>query len=397
MDKIKVKMFGGFTVSWKGKTVSEENTRSKKALLLLAYLIYNRSRRITAQNLTELLWSEPDETVNPQGALKTMVHRMRNMFEPFGEKAGYDLIVSKGTSYSWNEEYEIEYDVETFDALCEQAQAENDPEKKLEKAKEAIAAYSGDFLPKFSMESWVMPISAYYNGLYVETVRTALSLLEEKDERTEMISVCENALKADPYNEEIYEVLLRSLLLLGKRSEVISNYEKFFDQMTNTFGIAPGDELRDIYHKAVSMENESTITWDDLNSQIREKTGASGAMICDYDFFKAFYHLQARSITRTGDSIHIGLFTVSGKNGATLPKRSLQNVMENLETIIQTSLRRGDVASQCSSTQYVVMLQQANHENSCMVFERIIRAYYRQYPHTPAELRFSIQPMVPYN
>ena len=69
--------------------------------------------------------------------------------------------------------------------------------------------------------------------------------------------------------------------------------------------------------------------------------------------------------------------------------------MENLKNLMCLNLRRGDVAARCSVSQYIVMLPQANYENACMVMERIVRAFFRQYPHSPAQLRYSVQPLEP--
>lgn len=41
------------------------------------------------------------------------------------------------------------------------------------------------------------------------------------------------------------------------------------------------------------------------------------------------------------------------------------------------------------------LLPQANFENSRKVMERIIKAFSRQYPHSPAVLHYSVQPLDP--
>ena len=46
-------------------------------------------------------------------------------------------------------------------------------------------------------------------------------------------------------------------------------------------------------------------------------------------------------------------------------------------------------------SQYILLLPQANYENSCKVCERIIKAFCRQYPHSPAQLHYSVQPLEP--
>ena len=64
-----------------------------------------------------------------------------------------------------------------------------------------------------------------------------------------------------------------------------------------------------------------------------------------------------------------------------------QKIMKNLQEQIRLSLRRGVVAAQCSASQYIILLPQANYENSCMVCELIVKAFFHKYP-------LLIQPLV---
>ena len=43
--------------------------------------------------------------------------------------------------------------------------------------------------------------------------------------------------------------------------------------------------------------------------------------------------------------------------------------------------------------QYIILLPQANYENSRMVADRLVSAFYRRYPHSPARLRYTVQPL----
>jgi len=86
---------------------------------------------------------------------------------------------------------------------------------------------------------------------------------------------------------------------------------------------------------------------------------------------------------------------VTGEGGEELARRSLDRAMVNLRDQIQSNLRKGDIASRCSVSQYILMLPQANYENSCMVCERVIKAFSRQYPHSPARIDYSVQALEP--
>lgn len=65
------------------------------------------------------------------------------------------------------------------------------------------------------------------------------------------------------------------------------------------------------------------------------------------------------------------------------------------QELIRINLRKGDVVARCSASQYVIMLPRANYENSCMVADRLMNAFYRRYPHSPARLRCVVQPLEP--
>ena len=67
--------------------------------------------------------------------------------------------------------------------------------------------------------------------------------------------------------------------------------------------------------------------------------------------------------------------------------------MKQLGEQIRTSLRRGDTFARCSNTQYVIMLPQANYENSCMVCQRILTAFTHQYPRSPVKIHFEVHPL----
>ena len=80
---------------------------------------------------------------------------------------------------------------------------------------------------------------------------------------------------------------------------------------------------------------------------------------------------------------------------ANLLPLAFDRVVSPLPPLLRGNLRRGDVISRCSVSQFVIMLPQANYENSCMVAERLTGAFYRRYPHSSARLRCMVQPLIP--
>ena len=387
-------MLGEFSISNGSGRVDDGGNRSRKVWLLLAYMIYNRNRPIPQDELMSLLWGEEEGSANPANALKTMLHRVRATLNQLGPDAGHNLIVRRGGSYAWNTDVPLSVDVELFDQLCARAAgAEN--EERLSLLLQALDLYRGDFLSKLSTEPWVVPIAAYYHNIYTQALLEVLPILEEGGQWVRAAELCRGALRVEPYNEAIYQHLMRDLVETGDQKGAVQVYEEMSELLFSNFGVMPADESRAIYREALRTVNDRAIPMGLVQEQLKEQDAAPGALICDYDFFKVLYHAEARAVARSGDAVHIALLTLMGEDGRDLPKRSLDRAMENLQEQIRLNLRRGDIAAQCSVSQFILMLPQANYENSCMVCQRICKAFARQYPHSPADIRFSVHPLEP--
>ena len=394
-DTVQIQMLGSFVIERNGQQIDDQSNRMRKVWLLLAYLIYHRNSHLTQSNYTSLLSTKGDEPADPGSNLKAMFYRARTMLNQIDGSAGHDLIVRRDGTYCWNTDVPLRLDVEEFEQLCRDGTTAADDDARLNALLQAIALYKGDFLPKLSMESWVLPISTYYHRIYLEAVESALIILEQREQWADAAAICEAALKIEPYSEALYQQLMRSKLAMGDRAAVPELYETMSELLFSTFGVMPSDESRALYREATRSTDSTSIPAGTVRDQLREPGGAKGALFCEYDFFKLLYQAQARALIRSGDTVHIGLFSVHGQRGKEIARRSLDHAMENIKEVFLSSLRQGDVVTQCSVSQLIIMLPQANYENSCAVCQRLIKAYFRQYPHAPVDISFSVQPLEP--
>lgn len=392
-DTLQIKMFGGFSIRWGDAEISDSSNRMLKIWLLLAYLIYRRGQAVTQNDLISLLWENSEEQSNAPGSLKTMLYRARTMLDSLRPGAGHLLIRRSGAAYTWNTDIPLELDALEFDrlfALFEKA----DEEEKLSLGRQALALYTGGFLDRLSMENWVVPIAAYYHRLFLRLTEDTLSLLEQRSLWEESESVSHQALRLEPYSEELYCHRMKALLARGDHAGAAAVYEEMSELLFSTFGVKPSEEAIALYRKARGAVSDHSIPVGDVHELLKEQDRTKGALYCEYDYFKTLYRLTARSIARSGDSVHLAVLTIQGRNGA-LSRRSLDKAAENLKVVAVESLRQGDVVSQCSLSQFVLLLPQANYENSCMVCARILRNFARKYPHSPANLHFNVQPLEP--
>jgi len=387
-------MLGGFSVAYGGHSVDDQANRMRKLWLLLAHMIFNRGRRITQEQYLSLLGTGSD-AADPSGRLKAILYRIRAMLNQLEPGAGHSWIIRREGNYAWNPDIPITLDAEQFESLCRAARETEDSRQRLELYRQGLALYRGDFLPKLAMEPWVMPINAYYHQMYLDAAGETLSLLEEFSLWEEGAALCRQALQVEPYSEELCQHLMRCSIAMGDRSAALQVYEEMSELLFSTFGVMPSEESRKLYREALREEETAAMPAGMVRESLREPTAARGAMFCEYDFFKMLYQAQARAIVRSGDTVHIALLSVTGRQGRELPRRSLDTAMDNLQELVLLNLRQGDVVTRCSVSQLIIMLPGANFENSGLVCQRILRAFSRQYPHSPAELHFSVQPLEP--
>ena len=390
---LQVQMLGQFTLRYGDRTISDSDDRSRRVWSLLAYILYNHGRSFAQEELIHLYWSNGEKSADPGNALKSIFHRIRTALDKLQPGLGRLLIRRKAGRYFWNNVMPLSLDIEDFEAHFHAAEAAGDDDVRLAEYQAALALYAGDPLPRMTDEIWTIPIVAYYHSLYTRAAAGAIELLEKQERTAEAVALCRRAIHIEPYQEDLYEHLTRGLLRTGDMKGAMSVYEEMSELLFAHFGVMPSETLRTLYRQATRTVNDRTLTMDEVCSQLEEPAPHSGAMVCEYDFFKILYRAEARSIARNGHSANICLLSVSGKNGEMLARRSLDPAMNNLQVLVQNNLRRGDVIARCSISQYIILLPQANYENSRMVADRLVSAFYRRYPHSPARLRYTVQPL----
>lgn len=390
---LQVQMLGQFTLRYGDRTISDSDDRSRRVWSLLAYMLYNHGRSFAQEELIHLYWRNSEKSADPGNALKSIFHRIRTALDKLQPGLGRLLIRRKAGRYFWNNVMPLSLDIEDFEAHFHAAEAAGDDDVRLAEYQAALALYAGDPLPRMTDEIWTIPIVAYYHSLYTRAAAGAIELLEKQERTAEAVALCRRAIHIEPYQEDLYEHLMRGLLRTGDMKGAMSVYEEMSEQLFAHFGVMPSETLRTLYRQATRTVNDRTLTMDEVCSQLAEPAPHGGAMVCEYDFFKILYRSEVRSIARNGHSANICLLSVSGKDGEMLARRSLDPAMNNLQVLVQNNLRRGDVIARCSISQYIILLPQANYENSRMVADRLVSAFYRRYPHSPARLRYTVQPL----
>lgn len=394
LPTIYVNMLGGFSIRIEHHQINDQSNHSKKPWILLEYLITFRNREISPNELIELIWSN-DKSTNPSGALKTLLFRSRKLLLPLNYPT-HELIIQSRGSYAWTKNFKTVVDIDIFESLCDQAfKSKDSPKEKLDLCLSAIDIYKGDFLPQSEWESWVVPISTYYHSLYQKLVHDTIDLLKETESYQKIIDVCQKAIQVEAFDETLHYNLIYSLYKTGNQHGAMEHYNHTVDMFYNEFAITPSDDLKELYKTIRDTKHGITTDLSTIQEILQEESCTKGAFYCEYSVFKDIYQLESRAIIRTGDSIYLCLLTLTDLNGQLLKPSILTKAMDEMNETIRSSLRRGDVFTRYSISQYMILLPTATYENGEIVLRRITQTFRKQYTRRDLMVSYSLQAVLP--
>ncbi|MEA4815624.1 MAG: BTAD domain-containing putative transcriptional regulator [Lachnospiraceae bacterium] len=392
-EKIKINMLGEFSISYGDKTINDNSNRSKKIWTLLEYLIVFKNKRITQNDLIDLLWPE-DESDNPANALKTLLFRARAVIDELG-LSGKTMITYQCGTYSFSRSIPLELDSEKFDSLLSLAESAKDDDEKIDLLTKATKVYKGDFLPKSSLEIWAVPIVTYFHSKYIKAVHNLISLLNTKKMFEEIISLCQQAVNIDSYDENLHYYLIKALADTGAQQRAIQHYNYTKNLFFSHFGVNLSPKFTAVYKEIIKTSKTAETDLGIIRDNLKEEALIKGALFCEYEIFKSIYQLMARSASRTGQSSFLCLITAMDLKCSLPPQKVLNNNMNYLYDAIKNSLRHGDVYTRYSISQYLIMLFSLTYENAEMILGRTTRNFRLAHPHSPVIFSYSIQPLIP--
>jgi DNA-binding SARP family transcriptional activator len=371
--EVRIEMLGGFTITYDGARITKQVKKSSKIWKLLQYLIAHRHKSVYQEELMEI-FCDGELVGNPGSALRTMVYRARAALADSGLPHADDLIVSKDGGYAWNPSVQCAIDAEEFESLCKRANTDACDEARLGLLLKAAELYKGDFLPNSSGDMWVMPLSRWYRSLYVSCVHDALELLSGAGRAAEAEALCAKALRLDPYDEKMLEYHLRSLMAQGKSKEALDEYRRMEHMFYDTLGVSFSDSLRALHSQIQRPAIKEGAPLDAMLGEWLDGAGFPGAYYCDLSLFKAMLQIESRSVPRSGRTAYI--VRIEAKHE---PNAKGGGVMKQLGKIIPGMLRMGDLYTQASPNQYMLMLHSLTYENCKDLINRILHSLDAKY------------------
>ena len=342
--------------------------RSRRLWTLTAYLILNRNRGVSAQELIDLLWPEA-ENDNPLSTLQNNVSRARAALAELGFTHAKVIIRN-----------ETQLDVEQFETLAKAALAEEDMEKSVALAQEAVALYTGDFLTESAAEFWCINLNTYYRSLYTRLCRAAVDRLLKLGRITDAEKLCTGVIRLDPAAEEFSVFLMQALIKNKNPKKALEHYDYIASLYREVYGVSPSAELEAQKALAVQELYGSETSEDDIQTFLLEKEQETGAFCCDNNVFREIVKLHVREMRR--NDTPAALMIVRLANRSVDPEKRAIYMKQMEGTLLN------DPFTKVGANQFWVLLPGATGENGGLVSRRVFNRFQKEYPKSGAAYTF---------
>ena len=372
MDKqIRILTFGKFQISDDDSVYTDATNSKGKIWNVLKYLIVFSGKPVSADTLIDELWSEEDYD-DPAKVLRDTIYRLRKTLASFFGERPY-VLFSQG-NYIWNPEIDCLIDFIEFDKLLESACADSKSlEERTELYHAAIDLYNGPFLGNSAVEIWTLRFTDYYRRRFLQAVDELAELYEAESMLDELMTLYGKALACAPYEEALYVKQIQALIHNGEYARARQQYRVFEKILIREFGAKPSNNLERLSYEIDRATATQTGSFEEITQLLESENKKHKAVFCGPETFRQIYVLDKRSDERVSFPVFLVLITYAAHSGVIedMNEADLKAAMKSLRQILIKSLREGDVISQYSKCQFILMLTVSNNDGGKAALRRI--------------------------
>lgn len=233
MAALKVKLFGIPEVH---NGNQEIKFPFKKADALFYYLCI--VKKTTRDHLVNLFWADSEDNVAKKN--------LRNAIYIIKKKIGAEVFLSPRRSMiELNAELAIETDIEAF--MNEER---------------VIELYSGVLLEGLNLkgcenfENWLTAQRQYYEGIYIQKTLAMTHQEFELQHYNKVEAYCKKLIKIDPFDEEVYRMMMESYYAAGRFDKSIALYDDLVRLLDEELSISPAIQTVELYQKIVEKRSQ---------------------------------------------------------------------------------------------------------------------------------------------
>ncbi|MCC6805333.1 MAG: tetratricopeptide repeat protein [Anaerolineae bacterium] len=229
---LRVQTLGKEIIERDGVLVLSTEWRAAAARELFFYLLFGGAQ--SRERISLDFW--PDSTPSRvRSNFHTTLYRVR-------QALGENIIVFKEDNYCVNPDLDIWCDAHEFEALVNKARPLSYRDARTEDLWfHAATLYQGEFLPQLEGE-WVGDYREMLNEYYLECLVALGECARARNDLTEAIKMYKQALKVDPYREDIHRALINGYAARGERRKIYLHYRDLQELLSRELGVEPSRE-----------------------------------------------------------------------------------------------------------------------------------------------------------
>ncbi len=337
--------------------------------------------------------------LDENNSLNNLLHQARTQLKKAG-MPGRKIIDGKRGVYAPenNPDYEYILDVQEFEDVCLKAKSEKKDDKKLYYYQKAFGIYGGELLPEFATDYWVILESVRLKRLYDDVVDFLGKHYKEAEDFEALFDLYDKANKIYPDNGWQIE-MIDALILRKEYKTAYELYTKCAHYYQDELEVPIPDALRSCYER---LSDNVRVVTDDIrqiqaniirkDEKLKSEMGTRkiGAYLCPFTSFIDVYHVLRRNLERRGSSIFMMLCTLVDYEGKPIQNQEKLNARaEILQQSLSEGLRKGDVYTKYSSSQYLILLIGTKREDCAIIYQRLSRRV-KELAGSRAEFRYRI-------
>lgn len=219
--------------------------RTRKTKEMFAYFWEQGERAISKDEIMEALWQDG----NGQ-RLETLFHTTLSYLKrTFSEIGISDLIQMDNKRYTMKQ-YCLESDVQRLKQMYGKWKRGMDEVDVEQGFRELLDIYRGDYMEELD-GSWVIVSREAYQNIYLQCCEMLVNQAYSVQNYDLAVQILEQALKSDPYSDQLNGMLLKNLCAMGKFQVAKQQYERHNRLLREELNIGIGRQVREVYQNTI--------------------------------------------------------------------------------------------------------------------------------------------------
>lgn len=252
---LRITCLGGFQVLRNGVPISDREWKSRLAKTLVKLLAVQGSRRLTREEISDLLW--PHAAAGRQRILlNSLLHRTRKALDPDAAQGRGDSCIAQDGDLLFLNPRKVWTDLQEFTSLHaavrrSRADRDQDPGKVLALYDQAFNLYRGDILPGDTYHEWTQGHREHIRTIHTEMLTHAAVLTDTHDDRNRSFAYYDRMFSMDPCNERACRWLMVWHLTAGQRNEAVRLFERCQLALRKDLDMEPDEQTRKLYRSII--------------------------------------------------------------------------------------------------------------------------------------------------